>query len=232
MRSLLQRRERVLRGPGSVSAPVRGPQRRPGRFRALLLCVVLLLVAVFLAAHASLRAGPWARRERGASEARPPDLPRPPPAAKPAAAGATVAGARAAEARAAAAASSPSPPLLASPPPAVRLQPPRLAAGSAPPGRTAANASASSACRTCAVADALQFNAPAVDLFTAIDGRAFRGLFVTFGSLGMQEFIINWVTQACCHATRLSYRRLTSAQRRQVELKGLGPYVIGALGSS
>lgn len=91
-----------------------------------------------------------------------------------------------------------SPPPDAPPKPATALPP---AAPKPPP--------VPSGCRTCEIAAHLQFNAPAIKLFREIDDRTHRGIMVSFSSLGMKEFMVNWA--------------------RQVEKKGLGPVVIGAL---
>ena len=53
------------------------------------------------------------------------------------------------------------------------------------------------------------FDANARALFARVDAQPFRGLFATFGSLGMRDFIVNWVAQ--------------------VESRSLGFFVVGAL---
>ena len=53
------------------------------------------------------------------------------------------------------------------------------------------------------------FDSNARALFARFDARPFRGLFATFGSLGMRDFIVNWVAQ--------------------VESRSLAPFVVGAV---
>jgi|APGre2960657444_1045066.scaffolds.fasta_scaffold03195_3 hypothetical protein len=101
--------------------------------------------------------------------------------------------------------------LLPSPPPTTAPRAVGVAASEPPLAVSVASLPhpPSDSCRTCATASMLTFNSHARALFTRIDGSQNRGLFVTFGSLGMQEFILNWVAQ--------------------VTKQRLGPFLVGAL---